>query len=587
MARNKLFTSISMVLFGAMAMMIPGVVTAEPIQAPEGGQAGAVERGVGKAPGRSKASPGIDVQDGVRPAMKAPGDFKVKVSVFVFSGNSAISSRALSIAASDAVGKELSFAGLMDVADKVTAAYRSSGYMVARAYIPAQEISNGRVEIAVLEGKINRVQTVGAHKTDSAVVGQLTAPLKRGSVLRKENLERSLLLMNDLAGVKANATLRPGSSTGTTNVVLDVKEGPKYDYAMDFSNFGNEYTGLYRFGAMANANNLAGRGDRLSVRGLMSEGHETAFVSVGYTLPVDEYLRLHEWMPVKQGGTKFNIAWSYMDYEVGDQLAALEVEGSGNTLTMGITHPLERSRNRNLVAQLGYDHKNIKQEDFSNPATADDRLRVLRFGLNGDYRDERMGGGVTSYGAAVRVGLPDFLGGLKSQDPHASRLNTGGRFATLSVEGARHQRINEELSFYMKGAMQLASDEMVSSEQFSLGGPNGVRAYEQGVAMGDRGWLLSGEMRWQMPNAVMKGWGINGTQLVAFMDRGESHIIDALPGEETTTDLAAVGIGMNISHSDDFALKMSHAWGMDVGDDTKSEGREDKRFWIQAVKWFD
>ena len=54
-------------------------------------------------------------------------------------------------------GRELSLADLDQAAARVTKFYRQSGYPVARAYVPAQEIKDGVVEIAVLEGRFGKL----------------------------------------------------------------------------------------------------------------------------------------------------------------------------------------------------------------------------------------------------------------------------------------------------------------------------------------------------------------------------------------------------------------------------------------------
>jgi len=47
--------------------------------------------------------------------------------------------------------RSLSFADLEEAAATITRYYRKNGYLVARAYVPAQQIKDGVVEITVLE----------------------------------------------------------------------------------------------------------------------------------------------------------------------------------------------------------------------------------------------------------------------------------------------------------------------------------------------------------------------------------------------------------------------------------------------------
>jgi hemolysin activation/secretion protein len=50
-------------------------------------------------------------------------------------------------------------------------------------------------------------------------------------------------------------------------------------------------------------------------------------------------------------------------------------------------------------------------------------------------------------------------------------------------------------TLYASFSGQRASKNLDSSEEFFLGGPNGVRAYPQGEGAGDEGWLSRLELR--------------------------------------------------------------------------------------------
>ena len=59
------------------------------------------------------------------------------------------------------IGKTGSLKRVYDIAAAITARYRADGYFLASAYIPAQEIGNGSVRIAVVEGYIGQVRFEG------------------------------------------------------------------------------------------------------------------------------------------------------------------------------------------------------------------------------------------------------------------------------------------------------------------------------------------------------------------------------------------------------------------------------------------
>ena len=109
------------------------------------------------------------------------------------------------------MGKDVGFADLEQAAARISRYYREHGYMVARAYIPAQTVTtDGVVEIAVIEGRFGKVELDNKSRVrDSVARGYLDA--FPGTLVTQPALERKMLLLNDLPGVgEARATLRPG-----------------------------------------------------------------------------------------------------------------------------------------------------------------------------------------------------------------------------------------------------------------------------------------------------------------------------------------------------------------------------------------
>ncbi|HEY0281232.1 MAG TPA: POTRA domain-containing protein, partial [Rhizomicrobium sp.] len=54
-------------------------------------------------------------------------------------------------------GSELSLADLRVLASKITHLYNRNGYFVAQAYLPPQDIKDGAVTIAVIEGRYGKI----------------------------------------------------------------------------------------------------------------------------------------------------------------------------------------------------------------------------------------------------------------------------------------------------------------------------------------------------------------------------------------------------------------------------------------------
>ena len=186
-------------------------------------------------------SPTFDVQQEVRPALVAPGGVKVTARSFKVSGNTVFPEATLTALLGDLVGKELDLSGLDQAAGIISQYYRERGYFVARAYLPAQEISSGNLEIAVIEGRLGAIKFnrgAGTRLTDARAESLLAGAAPLGAPIREQNIERGLMLLNDLPGVEVKSTLVPGATPGTSDLVVETTEGRLLTGSVDADNYG-------------------------------------------------------------------------------------------------------------------------------------------------------------------------------------------------------------------------------------------------------------------------------------------------------------------------------------------------------------
>jgi len=160
--------------------------------------------------------------------------------------------------------------------------------------------------------------------------------------------------------------------------------------------------------------------------------------------------------------------------------------------------------------------------------------------------------------------------------------NTNGNFSKFNFAYQRLQRITDQTSLLMATSGQYASKNLDSAEQFSLGGPSGVRAHPVGEGAGDDAILLTLEMRHILPGVRLAGTPM---QLSAFADMGHSKVRhNPLPIDTNNThNLNGVGVGVNFSKQDDYLLRLD--WAFRIGEKS-SDDNQSNRIWAQAIKWF-
>jgi len=462
---------------------------------------------------------------------------------------------------STATGQELSLAELRAVADRITALYRDAGYFLARAVLPPQDVTSGTVTVLVLEGRLDSTDGVRLQpanpsvplKLDLALARRIvTAPLSPTGALRLADVERGILLLNDLPGVAASGNLEPGSAPDTTRLVVDISSTPALNGAVTFDNHGSRYTSSNRWGAQLSANNILGLGDQASAQLLLSPNGDYRYARLGYS-------QLADARGLRLGGTV-----NSLQYRLGADLAPLDAKGSANVLGLTASYPLLRSRSRNLNLVLLADNKRLRNSSLG-VETSNKRVRVVTTTLSGDWQDSLGGslnGGTTLADVSLGLGQLDLSANPANlqQDQAPQGALTQGSFQRLNFGMTRVQRITPRLNLTAQLQGQWARKNLDSSEKFLLGGANGVRAYPSGEAAGDSGVRASVDARW----LAWRHASVGALNLQAFADWGRvKQMQQPMVGVQTTPNrltLAGSGVGASLSHASGAELRLTWAF---------------------------
>ncbi len=508
---------------------------------------------------------------------------RITPSAFRFTGNILYPEPVLAALLVDFVDRPTDLAGLATAAAKVAAYYRSNGYLLTEAYLPEQSFAavGGAVTIRVIEAKIGRAfvnldgieKAAGRHFVEELVASHL----KNGADVTEYLLDKPVLLLRDLAGHDASATVEPGDSLGEVHVrVTASTKGLYADGSVIVDNHGASAAGPVRVLASANLNNFMGRGDTLSVAGQISDQPGTNLYRFAYVLPVGGQ------------GTRLTFNTARLNYALGQQFAALGATGKADILGLGVSVPLIRSRNDNLYAQVSAEQKRLTDATASPVQSSDREINSLRAGVTGNFTDnlaERLG--LNSYAANITSGRLKLSPAELAVDQGAGGLQTAGVFSKVNLDYQRTQYLAEASSLNLLGQAQWASKNLGSAEKLSLGGPNGVRAYPVGEGAGDSGTLISLEYRYPMPAALLP-FG-EPLKLVAFYDYGHVRLHQngpAVPGAANSMSLGAVGVGAILGRSGSFVIKTHLAWRTTRNPPSNGGNDAAPRAWLTAQSWF-
>ncbi len=121
--------------------------------------------------------------------------------------------------------QEVTLHHIYEVAQKITNKYRSDGYILSKAIVSSQQIQNGTVYIRIHEGYIDKIQINGPVRGPRKLLDTYRKEILRSRPLRARDLERYLLLIDDLPGVSAKSALIPSEDKlGASDLTLTFKD---------------------------------------------------------------------------------------------------------------------------------------------------------------------------------------------------------------------------------------------------------------------------------------------------------------------------------------------------------------------------
>lgn len=506
------------------------------------------------------------------------GDVRVMVRRFRITGATRFPEEQLLNELRGYTGRELTFGQLQEAAQAISRFYARHGYLV-RTVVPEQDVKAGTVTIQVIESLMGKVMVLnkdGARICTKKAASYVTSSQKPGEQIRFDDLERGLLLLQQTPGVQSSATVRRGEAAGTTDVILKLEKEPLLSGSLGYDNYGGRFTGEHRGQVSLQVNSPLKIGDQLSLKGMYTEG--ITYGRAMYSLPVGSH------------GLRAGISFAHLDYTLGGVYKPLDATGTSDTGGAFLSMPLILKRRSTLQSTLSYEHRHFTDRIFGQKY-GDKTVQCGSIGISGGMFDDLLGGGYTTVGAMISIGDLDLSAIPSVELLDKAWAKTSGTYEKLSLSMSRVQQVfgpMTRLSLSMAG--QIASKNLDSSEKFSLGGPNGVRAFPLGEGSGDEGMLVTVELR-----RVISG----SMQIFSFYDYGTirryadlTPIIDARLATPNRYSLSGIGAGVLYMPFRDFSLKGTVATRVasnpaaDVNGNDHDGTRREPRFWVEASYLF-
>jgi hemolysin activation/secretion protein len=435
---------------------------------------------------------------------------------------------------------------LQDVANQITQLYLERGYLTSRAVLPPQQVKEGVITIAVIEGTLADIQVEGLESLRAGYVRDRLQQ-RAGTPLNARQLEEKIrLLKGDPLFESVESSLRPGKSPGESILRVKVKEADRWQSALTTNNYSQSSLQPEKSQMTTTYKNITGLGDELSLSSSMPLD-STAFEQ--------DSLRNYDIayrMPVNAMNGAVQVQTTVDDKTITEPaFAALGIRNRSERYRVGFRQPLVRSMRQEFALSLGFKAEKTQSFLFNDipfafgPGADEQGItqsRVLEYGQDYSRRD---GAGVWNLKSNFNFGL-DVLDATPEN-----------QFFSWQVQGQRVQKLGGGSLLIAQGALQLSPDSLLSSQQFELGGGQSVRGFRQNARMGDNGWRVSLEGR--VPVWKTKKDKRPILQIAPFLEAGGVwNVLQNVKGQPQEGFLAGAGVGLLFQPSRKLNIRLDY-----------------------------
>jgi len=375
-------------------------------------------------------------------------------------------------------GEAVTLQQLQQAADAITQFYLNQGYITSRAILVDQVITDGVVEIFVLEGSLEDIQIDGIRRLKPSYIRNrvelgVSTPLSTARLEDKLRLLRANPLFESV-----EASLRAGTQPGKSNLIIRVVEANPFEGNFTIDNYSPPSVGSERLGVNGRYRNLTGYGDELTASYTYSTTGGSKVINMGYRLPLNP-----------KNGTLQLQASLDRNQVTAEGLTDLDIRGESEQYEISFSQPLIRTARERFAVSLGFSVRESQTFFFNEPfplspgadAEGITRTSVIQFGQDYLRRDSR---GAWSVRSLFSLGT-GWLDATVNPDPLPD-----GRFLSWLGQIQRVQIFSDSHFLIMGADIQLSPNTLLPSQQFVIGGAQSVRGYRQNARIGDNGVRL-------------------------------------------------------------------------------------------------
>ncbi len=477
-----------------------------------------------------------------------------EVKHFTFEGNSLIPSEELEAHLQRFKGNNITLDDLNEAKNSIVLYYKSKGFIVQTS-LPKQDITDGDVNITIVEARSGGASLdinpeIVYHVKPKIIEDIINARNPKNDPLNLNKLDSSVLIANDLPGIRVKSTLKVGAQTGQSTPSISLENEPWINLKASVDNYGARATGRVRYIAAGSLLSPLKLGDRFDTIYMHTSGIE--YLKLGYSIPVGNY------------GLRIGLNGSALDYNVVENITSVGAKGSSETIQIEASYPLVRTRLANLKLNSSFDARHFKNEDNLQGKVSEYRVNSFTAGFSGDLINRYFDGGQTVGSVNLDIGKPDYDNSPSAFQAAQMQNKVDSQFSRIRLNLNHIQFMRDDLSIILKMDGQYASDNLDSSQKIYLGGYSGVRAYPLSEGSGSKGFIINAEIKKQLPLSLTLTGFYDFGYAKQYTDQTGSNGSPIFNGQRNSFNLK--GAGVSIDWVGPYNSVFSASWSRRIGD---------------------
>ncbi|MAO39327.1 MAG: hypothetical protein CMK70_03625 [Pseudohongiella sp.] len=411
----------------------------------------------------------------------------------------------------------------------ITDAYRSNGYPLLSVIVPPQEITDNRLRVQVNEFRLAEVRLSygrgdGNYSADAPLwsdpekVIDRFEPVLEAPILSQQSLDNAVEELNRSPFRSARVVFEPGTELGQSIANVQIDEQRPWGIQAGYNNHATESSGTNRYSISATLGNILGENNQLSLNATLGDRiEEFSNYSAVLTMP-------NRW------GHIFTLNTNYSDTS-SSSIPGINSASTSLQLTADYRAPLRRGDSWELQGNVAFSLKQFERASLfggTEVGGAEYDGAQLSAGLTLNLQREFSSNQITATVFNSLAGVTDKNDALNYRrfynsvdgEPESTHVSLSfAHMQQLAILGERWSNWRTETQV----SAQYAVTELAGSDNFALGGPGILRAYQSSEGAGDRGWFLNQTLHLPPLNRPVLYGLIQGIQWSTFVETGTAN----------------------------------------------------------------